>query len=112
MADPVSGKPVFFSSQALPFGAASAVHSFNRAAAALNHLLHRYLGLPCTNYFDDFTFIAPTAIAETIEDLASRFFKLLGWEVKEEKGTIRFNAAPCGQHKNRPVLLLAKSTTS
>ena len=43
--------------RALLFGASSAVHSFKRAAQALEPILTEVFGIPCARNFVDFTFI-------------------------------------------------------
>ncbi len=83
--DPTTEAVEFFLVTALPFGATAAVHGFNRAAMALNHLAHHYAGIPCSHYFDDFTVIAPEELAEEIDGLAKQFFEILGWDVKKSK---------------------------
>jgi len=83
--NPESGEVEFFFAKALPFGATAAVHGFNRAAMALNHLVHAFVGIPCTHYFDDFTIVVPEIISSTVDTLARRFFELLGWDVKVSK---------------------------
>ena len=83
--EPDTGEVKFFIARALPFGASAAVHGFNRAAMALNHLVHEYIGVPCTHYFDDFTIIVPKVLASTIDLTTKRFFEILGWEVKSAK---------------------------
>ena len=52
---------------------------------ALNHLVHEYVGVPCTHYFDDFTVIVPETLASTVDLLTKRFFEVLGWDVKMAK---------------------------
>ena len=82
--NPVSGQVEFFECNALPFGASAAVHGFNRAAMALEKIMMSMFGIPCTHYFDDFSFIAPAAVAEPVLELAQEVLDLLGWEVKGE----------------------------
>ena len=52
---------------------------------ALEHLVRSNLAVPCTHYFDDFTFIVPKAIAEQTDEMTKEFFDILGWDVKLEK---------------------------
>ena len=66
-----------------PFGAASAVHSFNRAGEALEQILCKAFGIPCTRYFDDFTLIAPQCMMGAIVKITREVLSLLGWCVKE-----------------------------
>jgi len=83
--NPDNGNVEFFVCNALPFGASAAVHGFNRAALALEHIIMREFGVPCAHYFDDFTFVAPAAIAETMINKAKDVLNLLGWSVKADK---------------------------
>ena len=82
MKDPESNQVRFFEMHALPFGATAAVHGFNRAAMALEHILTKLFGIPCTHYFDDFTFIGPDSIMPAVVDMAKDVLSLLGWSVK------------------------------
>ena len=61
------------------------LYGFNRAAMALNYLMHENVGIPCTHYFDDYTIIVPEALGSSADELTGRFLKELGWEVKREK---------------------------
>ncbi len=83
--NPQSGKEEFFLSKALSFGASSAVHSFTRAAHALETILVECFGIPCTHYFDDFTVIVPESMGEIVVVLMHEALSVLGWETKAEK---------------------------
>ena len=83
--NPDIGKVEFFLATALPFGASAAVHGFNRAAMSINHMVHEYVGVPCTHYFDDFTVIVPESVATAATELTEKFLDTLGWEVKKSK---------------------------
>ena len=80
--DPDSNEVKFFELHALPFGATAAVHGFNRAARAIEHLLNTLLGIPCTHYFDDFTIIAPESLMPIFEEITKELLSHLGWAVK------------------------------
>ncbi len=43
--NPDTGATELFIATALPFGASAAVHGFNRAAMAIDHVLHQYVGV-------------------------------------------------------------------
>ena len=73
--NPDAGAVEFFFARALPFGATAAVHGFNRAAMALNHLLHENVGVPCTHYFDDFTVIVPETIGAASDEFTGKFLR-------------------------------------
>ena len=72
---PGAGLPELFMARALPFGAFTSVHGFNRAAMPLNHLLHESVGQPCAHYFDDFTIIFPEGISEAADQMAGGFLE-------------------------------------
>ena len=63
-------------------GASADVFSFNRAARALNFLIHSEAGCAATNFFDDFVVVAPAVIVDAFYSRAKRMFKLLGWDLK------------------------------
>jgi len=80
--NPLTESVEYFELHALPFGASAAVHGFNRAAMAIEHILTKVFGIPCAHYFDDFTFVAPEEIIGDIVELARDALSLLGWKVK------------------------------
>ena len=82
---PSDGLVKFFFARSLPFGAVAAVHGFNRAAMALNYLVHGFVGVPCTHYFDDFTIVVPQILGAEVDILTKKFFDILGWDIKESK---------------------------
>ena len=82
---PQTGGVEYFEALALPFGASAAVHGFNRTASAINHILQKIFGIPCTHYFDDFTFILPKALAREATEAAKMVLEFPGWAVKSEK---------------------------
>jgi hypothetical protein len=75
MKNPHTNQVEFFIARALPFGASASVHGSNRAAMALNYLLHENVGAPCTHYFDDFTLIMPESTSEATDQLIGDFPK-------------------------------------
>ena len=44
---------------------------------ALEYLVHADLAVPCTHYFEDFTFVAPEKIAEEVDEMVREFFETL-----------------------------------
>ena len=80
-----SGKAEFYEMHALPFGASSAVHHFNRASEALEAVLQHIFGVPCSHYFDDFTFLLPESLATQALELVKDVFELLGWPLKNDE---------------------------
>ena len=75
----LGGKPRYFLSQSLPFGACSSVYAFNRIGAALRFLIQHVLKGILTVFYDDFPFLEPAASAQLMEMMTSRFLSLLGW---------------------------------
>ena len=82
MKDPDTEKVMFFELHALPFGASAAVHGFNRAPMALEHILGSVFGIPCTHYFGDLTFIGPDNIMSSLMEIAKDAMAFLGWKIK------------------------------
>ncbi len=83
--NPTTGEVEYFEANALPFGASAAVHGFNRAVSALEHILQEIFVIPCAHYFDDFIFIMPAAFARQVTEGAKMVLDFLGWSVKTEK---------------------------
>ena len=57
---------------ALAFGAAANVLHFNRAARALNYLVHKAAGSAVTNFFDDFVCVGPACVVDAMYERAMR----------------------------------------
>ena len=72
--------------RALPVGASAAVHNFNRAAQAIEAILVRIFGIPCTHYFDDFTFDIPSCLCDVVTKGIRDVLGGLGRGIKEGKG--------------------------
>ena len=66
----------------MPFGATAAVHGFNRVAIALETIITKIFGIPCTHYFDDFTFIVPSTLGQELIEIVKEGLAFLGWRVK------------------------------
>ena len=73
------GKAEFFETTVLPSGATAPLQCFNRIANVLDHSLHHLFGIPCSNYFDDFTIVVPEALAEGVEEIILEFVAAFGW---------------------------------
>ncbi len=78
MKNPKTGEPEYFEMARLPFGASAAVHGFNRVVQAIESILKTQLGIPCTHYFDDFTFVLPRAFGEAAIQEVRRALSTLG----------------------------------
>ena len=85
MKTPNTGEVEFFESCAMPFGATAAVHGFNRVSQALDTILVRIMGIPCTHNFDDYTFVSPTPVCEVAIEMAKEILHVLGWDTKDAK---------------------------
>lgn len=83
--NPTTGGVCFFESVALPFGASSAVISFNRTARALRDILIKLFCLPNTNFFDDYGMIECSQLCENNLFVTESVMKLLGWEIAQEE---------------------------
>ena len=74
-----SGKPRFYVSNSLMFGATAAVYSFNRVSRSLWFLLNRMLLIPCGVFYDGFPMFSPEETALDADESASELLALLGW---------------------------------
>ena len=74
----LEGKPRYFLSQSLPFGACSSVYAFNRIGAALRFLIQHVLKGILTVFYDDFPFLETSASSQLMDTMTSRFLSLLG----------------------------------
>ena len=80
--NPESGRAEFFKVCAMPFGATAAVHASHRLAIALETIVTKIFGIPCTHYFDDFTFIVPSTLGQELIEIVEEGLAFLGWRVK------------------------------
>ncbi|CAJ1329922.1 unnamed protein product [Effrenium voratum] len=78
---PAEKKTVFFESVALPFGAVSAVISFNRAARALRDILCKLFRIAATNFFDDFCTVEGEPLCQNCLTVSEMVMQLLGWKI-------------------------------
>ena len=74
------GKPRYFLSQSLPFGACSSVYAFNRIGAAIRFLIQHVLKGVLTVFYDDFPLLETTACSQLMESMVAKFLTLLGWK--------------------------------
>ena len=75
----LNGKPTFYVSNSLMFGAMAAVYSFNRVSRSLWFLFNKMLAIPCGVFYDDFPLFSPAELATNADECASEFLDLLGW---------------------------------
>eukprot|EP00434_Breviolum_minutum_P036075 symbB.v1.2.031949.t1/scaffold3768.1/size50661/2 len=76
----LQGKPRYFLSQSLPFGACSSVYAFNRIGAAIRFLIQHVLKGVLTVFYDDFPLLKTTACSQLMESMVAKFLTLLGWK--------------------------------
>jgi hypothetical protein len=82
--NPTNDAPAYFLQVTLPFGATSAVLSFNRASRALWRLIILELRIIILNYFDDYPVIAPSSLSNVINSAVKVFCKMLGWQLSDD----------------------------
>ena len=102
------GKPRFYVSNSLMFGATAAVYSFNRVSRSLWFLLNRMLLIPCGVFYDDFPMFSPEELAGDADQSASELLGLLGWKhartgPKGKPFESCFNVLGCSLKLNRLV---------
>ena len=81
---PEHGRRVVLALQALPFGARGSVHGFVRCILALWFLLDKFLAVPATHFYDDFTCVTRAEDSVNAEASLHLLFSLLRWEVAKE----------------------------
>ena len=81
----------FFAQVSMPFGASSAVLSFNWTAVGLCRILNVLFKIGCTNFYDDFTVVEASTLAASAETTVEEVFRMLGWQLKPLPG---FSARP------------------
>ena len=89
--DPNTGQPKIFRQVSLPFGAAAAVLAFNWIATALCAVMQEVFMVGATHFYDDFTVLERRGLIESIDEVITAFFALLGWELKPLPG---FSSTP------------------
>ena len=79
-----TGKPVYFISNSLPFGASSSVFGFNRVSRALWFLGTRCCKLLGGVFFDDFPVIEPSSLCALANQSFEGLLKALGWKFSDD----------------------------
>ena len=77
---PEDNKVVFFVMQSLPFGACSAVFSFNCISRSLHHLCMHLCKTIGGVFFDDFPFLEPSLTARMASLSVEGLLSALGWK--------------------------------
>ena len=74
-----------FRAFSLMFGETAAVYAFLRLSRALAHLATALFDLVLIEYFDDFSQLAPAALASSSQECLEWIFGVLGWEIAMEE---------------------------
>jgi hypothetical protein len=74
------GEWKYYTTSRLPFGATSAVYTFNRISRSIHHILCHFLHIVCTCFYDDFPALSTTFGAALVSKSMSMVLDLLGWE--------------------------------
>ena len=110
---PADGKPVYFLSQSLPFGACAAVYSFNRISRSLWHLSTHLCKTLGGVFYDDFPLLEPACSGRMASASFQHLLDALGWlYAKGDDAKCRpfeacfdvLGVAFCPQHLSRGVL--------
>ena len=83
-----TGKPVYFLSNSLPFGASSAVFSFNRVSRSLWWLASTGCRTLGGVFFDDFPFVEPTQSCTLATHSVEGLLKALGWRFTDDPAKV------------------------
>ena len=78
--DPIKCVPAFFTINALPFGATSAVYGFNRVAKSLWHIMVSLGGVWTTQYFNDYPNVETKELASSSRSFMEFILHALGWK--------------------------------
>ena len=83
------GRPVYYISESLPFGAEGSVYGFVRLSRALSFLINEAILVPSSVYFDDFPSISPRASAASATAAISFLLEALGWRFSTDPDKAR-----------------------
>ena len=70
----------YYTTSRLPFGATSAVYTFNRISRSIHHILSRFLHVVCTCFYDDFPALSSQFGSGLVSKSMSLVLNLLGWD--------------------------------
>ena len=79
-----TGKPVYFVSRSLPFGASSSVFGFNRISKAIWHIASVGSGILGGVFFDDFPILEPSNLCAIASKSFEGLLKALGWRYTDD----------------------------
>ena len=83
------GRPVYYISESLPFGAEGSVYGFVRLSRALSFLINEAILVPSSVYFDDFPSISPRGSAASATAAISFLLEALGWRFSTDPDKAR-----------------------
>ena len=84
-----------FTTSSLPFGASSAVFSFNKISRSLWHLLVYKFGFLMSVFYDDFPIFEVEPLAELSTKIVDAVLNVLGWRhAMQGKKAVGFSAEP------------------
>ena len=70
----------YYTTLRLPFGATSAIYTFNRISRSIHHILCHFLHVVCTCFYDDYPALSSSFGANLASKSMSLVLVLLGWE--------------------------------
>ena len=79
-----TGRPVYFISNSLPFGASASVFGFNRISRSLWHAASVCCGMMGGVFYDDFPFIEPAPLCTLASHSFEGLLKALGWRYSDD----------------------------
>jgi len=74
------GQWKYYTTSRLPFGATSAVYTFNRISRSIHHILCSFVHVVCTCFYDDFPALSSQFGASLVSKSMSLVLNLLGWD--------------------------------
>ena len=84
--NPQAKRPAVISLKALPFGATGSVHGFCRCSVAIWARILRYILVPSTVFFADYTSVVASSDSASAEAAFVLLMRVLGWKVAADKG--------------------------
>lgn len=79
-----TGKPVYFVSRSLPFGASASVFGFNRISKSLWHIASHGCNILGGVLFDDYPIVEPATLCSLASQSFEGLLKALGWKYSDD----------------------------
>ena len=83
--NPTTGTPEVYQQAVIPFGSVASVTAFARCAMGIWLIGSSLLKLIWSSYFDDFLTLTTESLSRHAEICISTLFRLLGWDLSEDK---------------------------